>query len=717
MGDRTVLLILVVIAAMNLNAEASKEIKPLLTREAIEIDGYLNEEDWARTQVIDDFTQQSPHEGQPITERTEVRMLYDTEKLYIGFECYDSQPEKVVANEMRRDGRLWQNDNVYVMLDTYGDKRQCFFFRTNALGALADTAVTDGGENLNGSWDCIWEAAGQKHNKGWTVEIAIPFNQLRFETEASMVWGVNFGRNIMRTNEASQWIQVPRSESWPGTYHPTYQGRLTGLKGIASPSYFDVKPYLLGGLARNLNDTKWERTGERDLGLDMKYGITSNLTLDVTLNTDFAQVEADREEINLTRFSLFFPERREFFLEGSGLFTFGAGIGDFGPPPLSIFYSRRIGIEDGKQVRLLGGGKLTGKVGDYSIGALNMTTAASPESPLTNFSVLRMQRDILSDSSVGFILTNRQSDFGGDYHRNGGVDLFFRPHDQWRMRAMSVGSWSPHPDERDVAWYLSNDWRNDHFHINASYLDIGPQFTSKMGFMHRRDIRSLMLNADYEIQINRYRIRDVGATFSGGYLLDHSNSLIGWDAGIGGSALWDSDDGFDIDFRRTFDRVDESFSIGDVEIPAGDYEMNQVSLTAFTETSRPFAVFGGVDYGDYFHGNRLSFNIDSQWRMTYQLAIETRYQRNWINLPESELLTTNVVGTRISYALNTRFFTKLFVQWNDSAERASANFLLNYIYRPGSDFYLVYDQGWDTSDGFHARDWTVLSKFTYLLSL
>ena len=717
MGHRIVLLIFAAIAAATLNVEANKEIKPLLTRETIEIDGHLTEEAWSQTQMIDDFTQQSPAEGQPISERTEVRILYDTEKLYIGFECYDSQPDKIVANEMRRDGQLWQNDNVYIMLDTYGDKRQCFFFRTNALGALSDTAVTDGGENLNGSWDCIWEAAGRHHEKGWTVEIAIPFNQLRFKKNDSMVWGVNFGRNIQRTNETSQWIQVPRSQSWPGTYHPIYQGKLTGLQGIASPSYFDTKPYLLGGLARNLEDGDWQRTTERDIGLDMKYGITSNLTLDLTLNTDFAQVEADQEEVNLTRFSLYFPERRDFFLEGSGLFAFGAGIGNFGPPPLSVFYSRSIGIEDEKEVRLLGGGKLTGKVGAYSVGALNMTTAASGEIPMTNFSVLRMQRDILSDSTLGFIFTNRQSDFGSDYHRNGGVDLFFRPHDQWRMRAMTVGSWSPDPEERDMAWYLSNNWRNRSFRVNASYLDIGPQFTSKMGFMHRRDIRALMLDTNYEVQISRYGIRDVGTGFSGGYLLDHDNTLIGWDMRISGDILWDSDDGISLDFQRFFDRVDEAFTIGDAEIPTGDYEMNQVSLRLFTENSRPFAVFGGVDYADYFHGNRVSVDLDSQWRMTYQLAIETRYQRNWINLPDIDLFTTNVIGTRISYALNTRFFTKLYAQWNDSAERVSANFLLNYIYRPGSDFYLVYDQAWDTSEGFHAHDWTVLSKFTYLLSL
>ncbi len=714
---RTAFLICVVIVAINLNAGANKEIKAFFTGETLEIDGHLNEKDWARAQVIDDFVQQFPDEGKPISERTEVRILYDAEKLYVAFECYDSQPEKIVANEMRRDGQLWQNDNVYIMLDTYRDKRQCFFFRTNALGALSDTAVTDGGENLNGSWDCIWEATGRKHANGWTVEIAIPFNQLRFKQRASMVWGVNFGRNIMRTNGAAQWVPVPRSESWPGTYHPTYQGKLSGLQEIASPSYFDVKPYLLGGLVRNLDEVGSGDIGEHNVGFDMKYGVTSNLTLDLTLNTDFAQVEADREEVNLTRFDLFFPERRDFFLEGSGLFAFGAGVGDFGPPPLSVFYSRRIGIVEDKQVRLLGGGKLTGKIGAYSVGALNMTTEASAASPLTNFSVLRMQRDILIDSSIGFILTNRQSGFGDGYHRNGGLDLFFRPHPQWRMRTMTVGSWSPRSDERDLAWYLSNDWRNKHFRLNASYLDIGPEFTSEMGFMQRRDIRSLMVNAGYETQVEQHLLRNITASLSGSYVLDHDNNLIGWDTRIGSSLFRDSDDGFSIDIRRTFDRVEEPFSVGDVEIPAGDYEMNQVSLRTFTESSRPFAVFGRVNYGDYFHGNRLSFDIDSQWRMTYQFALEMHYQRNWINLPRTELLTTNVVGTRISYALNTRFFTKLYVQWNDVAERASTNFLFHYIYRPGSDFYLVYAQAWVTSAGIAVREWTVLSKTTYRLSL
>jgi len=690
-----------------------KTIQALKIEETINIDGQLNETSWVRAQPADDFIQQSPDEGQPITERTEVRVLYDTQKLYIGFECYDSQPGKVVANEMRRDGELWQNDNVYVLLDTYGDKRRGFFFRTNALGAQADSTVTDGGQNINGSWDCIWECAGQRHKNGWTVELAIPFNQLRFKESEEMVWGINFGRNIMRTNESAQWVQVPINESWPGTYHPTYQGKLLGLKGIHSPAHLDFKPYLLGGVSESFEDEDWDRDADGDTGLDVKYGVTSNLTLDLTVNTDFAQVEADREEVNLTRFSLYFPEKREFFLEGQGLFACGAGFGGWGPPPLSIFYSRRIGIEEDKQVPILGGAKLTGKVGSYSVGALNILTQKTDVSPRTNFSVVRIQRDILNSSCLGFIMTNRQSGLDSDYHRNGGIDLSLRPQDQWKIKAMVAGSWSPNENERGLAWYLSNDWRNDIFRLDMSYLDIGPDFTAEMGFVRRTNIRSFNMDTGLELRPNSHGIRSIGIDLRGDYLLDHDNALLGWESTFHSGMYLDSGEGFGFDIERNFDRVDEPFEIEDSEIPAGDYKMIRLGAGGGTSESRPFSIFGDGSYGDYFNGKRFGFDLDGRWRATYQLAIEMRYGYNYIDLPENNF-ATNVVGTRISYSLNTRFFTKVFAQWNDTRDRASMNFLLHYIYRPGSDFYLVYDHVWDTSDEFNTRVWTILGKLTYL---
>jgi len=323
-----------------------KSIRAHRTAEAIEVDGHFNEASWGATAGIEDFIQQEPDEGEPLSERTRVRVMYDDENLYVGFEGWDSEPDRIVANEMRRDGALWQNDNVYITLDTYGAKREGYYFRTNPLGAQEDMAVAKDGDDLNGNWDCIWESAGRIHDEGWDVEIAIPFSQLRFREAEEMEWGINFGRNITRLNGAAQWVPVPRSEFFMGTFRPTYTAPLTGIAGIRSSSHLDVKPYVVGGGSEEFDEDEgtWGDAFERDIGLDVKYGVTSNLTLDVTVNTDFAQVESDREQVNLTRFDLFFPEKREFFLEGSGMFSFGAG-GDFSPD-MSLFYSRRIGIDE-----------------------------------------------------------------------------------------------------------------------------------------------------------------------------------------------------------------------------------------------------------------------------------------------------------------------------------------------------------------------------------
>ena len=691
-----------------------KTIRAHRATDAIEIDGRFDEASWGATQGVEDFIQQEPDEGKPLTERTRVRVMYDDENLYVGFECWDSEPERIVANEMRRDGALWQNDNVYITLDTYGDKREGYFFRTNPLGAQEDMAVAKDGDDLNGDWDCIWETGAHIHDEGWNMEIAIPFSQLRFREADEMTWGINFGRNVSRVNGAAQWVPVPRSEYHMGTFRPTYTAPLTGIKGILASSHLDVKPYVVGGGSEEFDEDTlvWGAEIEPNAGLDVKYGLTTNLTLDVTLNTDFAQVEADREEVNLTRFDLFFPEKREFFLEGSGMFSFGAG-GDFSPD-LSLFYSRRIGIEEETLVPILGGTKLTGKMGPYNVGALTVLTDETEVSPRKSYSVLRVQRDILRRSQMGAIVTNQQT-LGGDddgYFRNGGVDITLRPTDQWRVDAMLAGSATPDPDQSGVAMYAANDWRNDNFRVSASYLDIAPDFTAETGFVQRDNMRRFRADAGVVVNPDT-KIRGMDAGARGSYLLDHDNEVIGWDYGGEAGMYFDSGDGFGMGFQQSFDTVDEAFEVGDAEVKPGEYHMFGAGGGFGSNESRPMSFFSEVQYGEFFGGTRFGVDVDTTWRASRQLALEIRYGHNRIDLPEDST-TTNVLGTRVSYSLSTRFFTKLFAQYNDTSDRAGVNFLLNYIYRPGSDFYLVYDQSWDTSDGFEVRSWAILSKFTFL---
>ena len=341
------------------------------TYQSIEIDGEFNEEDWQNAQSITQLIQYEPAEGELISQPTEVRILYDAEEIYFGFTCYDTDISKMVANEMRRDGSgqngLRENDHVSILLDTYNDRRNGFFFRVNPLGAKEDIALINSGESRNQAWDAIWTCRTKINADHWTAEIGIPFSQLRFSKSDDMTWGLNLGRSLMRNQEDATWAPLSKAHGFFARYRTDVIGNLVGLKGITPPRNLELLPYILPGLNRIEAEKKTD--GVFDIGLDVKYGITSNLTTDVTFNTDFAQVEADQEQVNLTRFSLFFPEKRPFFLEGAGLFDFGIPRTSFRrPPPLLLFYSRRIGLAEGHAVPIIGGGKITGKAGPYGIG-------------------------------------------------------------------------------------------------------------------------------------------------------------------------------------------------------------------------------------------------------------------------------------------------------------------------------------------------------------
>ena len=339
------------------------QIEAFRTFESIEIDGQFNEPDWQNAKPIGQFVQVEPEEGAPMTLPTELRVLYDNQNIYFGFTCFDKEIDKLVANDMRRDARaLTRNDTVFVLLDTYNDKQSGVFFRVNALGAMADSAVMDGGNTRNRDWDAVWSCGAKINENHWTAEFAIPFSQLRFNRSDKMNWGINVGREIRRSKEEGLWVPVSRAYGGRGKYRPANIGTLTGLEGISPSRHLELLPYVLPGLSRYDEDDK-ETDEVFEVGLDVKYGITSNLTGDFTLNTDFAQVESDEEQVNLTRFSLFFPEKRPFFLEGAFLFEVGVPRPSFRrPPPLLLFYSRRIGIEEGYAIPIIAGGKVTGKI-------------------------------------------------------------------------------------------------------------------------------------------------------------------------------------------------------------------------------------------------------------------------------------------------------------------------------------------------------------------
>lgn len=702
------------------------EIKAYRTYESIEIDGELNEADWQKAEIIDEFIQIEPYEGEPNSEPMNVRILYDDENIYFGFVCYDSHINKLVANEMRRDSRdLHENDNVFVLLDTYNDKRSGFFFRVNALGAIQDRAITNNGDTLNGDWDAVVECQSKINHTSWTSELSIPFSQLRFKKNDPIIWGLNVGRELMRTQEETVWTPVPVSFGGLAKYRTTNLGSLVGLEDISPSRNLEFLPYLLPGITQiNDDDSSLETTREFKLGFDAKYGITSNLIADLTYNTDFAQVEADEEQVNLTRFNLFFPEKRPFFLEGAGLFDFGIPRQSFRrPPPMLLFYSRQIGIDEGRAIPIILGGKASGKVGSYGVGFLNVLTDEYYEEtedddgtidiPRTNYSVFRLTKDTIAGSRVGLIAVNK--DTPGSYNRAGGIDFEFRPTDRLDIRAMWSRTFSPSISGNDNAMYFGTQWRNDNFRVSGSLTDIDDDFNPEVGYVRQKGIRHVRAEARWAPRPQKYGIREIWSGPEINYILTQDNELERWSFSYTHWTSFSSADSIMFFANRKFERLEEDFEIRDgIIIPIDDYQYDALGGRLSSSDTRPISATTGFELGSFYNGNINKYFVNLTVKPTYRISIDGEYQFNHVTLPTGEF-HANLFSGRFSYSFSTNLYAKLYTQWNTETNLLTTNFLVNFIYRPGSDFYLVFNQAYDTdaTNPVGLRNSTVVAKMTF----
>ena len=707
------------------NAQTERELPRMSahrTSEEIKIDGVLDEPVWQSVEPIRQLYQIQPDQGEPATEPSEVRIMYDDKKLYFGFIFFDSEMDKIVANDMRRDSRgLRSNDYGFLLLDTYNDRRNAVFFRFTPVGGMEDTAVSNSGGSLNTSWDIVWECRCRINEDNWTVEIAIPFSQLRFERSDVMNWGINFGREIARKQEIDAWNEAPKTYGGLAKYRTAYFGTLEGIEGITPSRHLELLPYLSPGASYGSSTEETE--GVFDAGLDLKYGVTPNLTADLTFNTDFAQVEADQEQVNLTRFSLFFPEQRPFFLEGASIFDVGIPRPSFRrPPPLLLFYSRRIGLAKGRAIPILGGGKMTGKIGPYGIGILNVLTNAFEEDefligqpkvdePRTNYSVIRVNRDILAGSTIGGIVINKQD--ADAYNRTAGLDFSYRP-----TREINVqGLWSRTFEEEVLgnsnAFFIGGDWRTNLFRLNGSYTDIGEDFNPEVGYIQRTDVRRFRGDASYTPWPGRFGIREIQIGPEIDLVLTQENELETQDITFDTQFEFETGDDIGFQVKNTTENLDRNFRIQGVSIPVDDYNFTSFQVSMRTSSSRMIAGQLQVEFGKFYSGTRRGFLIDVIARPTARLSIEPFIEFNRITLPDEEF-DANAFGGRVGYSFSTTLFTKLFAQWSTDRDVLSANFLVNYIYRPGSDFYLVFNQNYDTRDGSpELIDWAILGKLTY----
>ena len=462
----------------------------------MDIDGRLDESVWQDAIPISGFRQREPDEGDPATEDTEVRVLYNGRALYIGILAFDSEPDRIVARSLERDSPIGMarfgpggsDDAVEIILDTFHDRRNAFYFATNPKGAIVDGYITDEDFRVDRNWDAVWDVAARTTSEGWVAEFEIPLRTIRFYGSSEpQTWGFNVQRVIARKVEQSLWTSWSRDNE--GLNRISRAGELVDLDSLPASPSFQLKPYILGESGQNYEtrpDGGYSFDGH--VGLDAKYTLISGLVLDLTVNTDFAQVEADEEQIDLTRFSLFFPEKREFFLENAGIFQFGAG-GFFRAPDILLFFSRRIGIEDNLIVPMIAGARMSGRTGKQTIGFLNVLTGrdGALDAPLTNFAVGRVKRDIGQRSYLGAIATGRVEE-GGRRNVTGGIDWNFWLTQNMVLEGFVAGVTENRPSFNDYAAQVTLDYTGDVIGWRVGHIDIGPDMLPGIGFVRRTNI-------------------------------------------------------------------------------------------------------------------------------------------------------------------------------------------------------------------------------------
>jgi hypothetical protein len=705
--------------------EGRRSLSAMRTSEPPAIDGALDEPLWQSAAPARGFVQADPFEGQPATEATEVLVAFDDAYLYIGVRCLDSEPAGIVVNDIHKDFAAAEQDTFEVLLDTFADRRNGFIFGTNAQGARFDSQIANEGRDVNPNWDAVWWVAARVDPAGWTAEFRIPFKTLRFNPGAGHDWGINFARRVRRKNELTYWSPVSRAFS---IVRASSAGTLTGLPDLAQGRNIRVKPYVLGGAVRALGGGSFAI--DRSAGLDVKAGVSPSLTLDVTLNPDFAQAEADEQQVNLTQFSLFFPEKREFFLENSGIFYFGdiprnqRQTSRFRPPEedLLLFFSRRIGLTDaGGQVPLYGGLRLTGRAGGVGLGALSMQSEPHDGTPGQNYTVARVRRDIFGSSDVGAIVMSRQaSGRGGDFNRVVGADANFRVLRSLNLNGFAARSDTPGEARGQTASKASVVWEDSRLRTGYSIMNIGEGFRADMGFVRRTGVTRHFLDWASFLRpqvLQRRGIRQIEPHARVWYYLAPGGDLVTKQGHAGVQVTWNRGAFIEYSLEPRTEAITAPFRIrGDVAIPIGRYDWNQHLWVIQSDRSRALSVASRITHGGFWNGTQKNVQTSVLYRPDHRLFFDVGLQVTDITLtqPDTSFVTT-LVNWRTGYSFSTNMFLDALVQYRSDVDQFSANVRFNLIHRPLSDFFIVYNEQQDTAGRIPAGRGVVV-KYTHLFS-
>ena len=699
----------------------SPSVVAVRTEEPIVVDGFFEEASWALANPITEFLQRDPNEGAPATERTEVRILFDTLHLYLGIICYDSNPAGIVATELRRDAAMEGDDIFEVIFDTFHDHRNGYRFRINPLGTQRDMTVNDEGQIRNENWDEKWEAKARITEEGWVAEIAIPFKAMRFASGDASVWGVNFHRSIVRKNEDVFWAGHNRGYTLTKL---SGAGHLDGLADIQG-FRFRFKPYVTGGAIRSPGSGEPFTSYRGDIGVeDAKFLITQQLALDVTVNPDFAETDVDQAQVNLSRFSLFFPEKREFFQEGSGIFQFGTRRRFGGATDLLLFHSRRIGLSgDREEIPILGGLKLTGKQGPLEMGLLNMQTDREGAAPSQNFSVLRLKGNILARSYVGAMFTRNTGSTLGGSNRALGFDSNFTFFRYLNLQGFLSKTFSTGLDGKDWAGKGAISWNADRFVFRAEHLQIEENFRPEMGFVRRAEpgwkgLQQTQAEARYNPRPGLSWIRQFGMSGELDYLANQEGLLETREAKIGLSTEFESGDRLTAEFSRNFERLVNPFRIrgGGGTVPVGDYRFHEFSMRYMAFRGRKIAGSLEFEKGGFFDGTITSFEVSPTFRPNAKLSIGPGFEWNRISRQNSTFITREL-NTQVNYSLSQKWLTRTTIILNSQDKEVLVNFRLNYIFRPGDDLFVVYSESRNYGERSGLLNRALIVKLTYSLDL
>jgi hypothetical protein len=680
-------------------------VRAVRADEPIAVDGVLDEPFYDNVRPMSGFIQMEPDNCAPATERTDVWLAFDERNVYVSFRNWDTDLERLVATEMRRDGSVMfqGNDIVLFMFDTFYDRRNSVAFTVNPIGGRQDGQVTNELQ-YNGDWNPVWSVRTGRFDGGWTVEAVVPFKSLRYRPGEAQVWGFNAMRVKRSKNEISALTLLPTYRGAAGFQIASLAATAVGLEAPGGGRVLDVKPYVTADLTtdRTVVPPVSNALGGA-AGFDAKYSLTQNLTADLTVNTDFAQVEADEQQVNLTRFSLFFPEKREFFLENQGTFSFGGvplGGNSAGSGAPILFYSRRIGLAGDREVPLRAGGRVTGRAGPYSLGLVAIRTGEEETTGVepTLFSVARVTRDVFSRSSVGLIYTGRSvAQEGPGAAHTVGVDGTFAFYESLFLNGYWARTSTGGLEGDETSYRAQLDYDGDRYGLQLERLAVGDAFNPEVGFVRRDD----MVRDFAQVRFSpRPASQSAIRRFVYQASLEHIENLDGrleTRERRGEVAIEFQDSGrVGVEYRNTLDVLPEPLAIGGLVVPVGPYRFDSVQLGWNLSPQRALAARLRLEHGTYYGGHKTTFGASrGRLQLTPQLAVEPTYELNRVRLPQGAF-TTHVGGARLTYTFTPLMFASTLAQYNSESHAVSVNTRLRWEYRPGSELFVVYNEGRDT---------------------